>query len=126
MLTKTGTVPAASDQMIVPTHAANTISDSGRIHGARSLESAKPSAPAPATVAAVPANACVSAASSTVAKYAITGPSPSPMAVAVANSQPIANGPTRKRSPANEDTSSIPKPTNESSRAVPSWRSRPR
>ena len=48
------------------------------------------------------------------------------MAVAVANSQPIANGPTRKRSPANEDTSSIPKPTKEMIRAVPSSRSRPR
>ena len=54
--------------MTVPMHAANTTSDSGRIQGARSFESAKPSAPQPATVAAVPAAACVSAASSTVAK----------------------------------------------------------
>ena len=56
----------------------------------------------------------------------MTGPSPSPIAVAVANSQPIANGPTRKRSPPNDDTSSIPKPANEMIRAVPSSRSRPR
>ena len=36
-------MPPNSDQMIVPAHAANTISDSGRIHGARSFESTKPS-----------------------------------------------------------------------------------
>ena len=55
----------------------------------------------------------------------MTGPRPSPIAVAVANSQPIANGPTRKRAPPNDDTSSIPKPTNEMIRAVPISRSRP-
>src|SRR3954447_4424328 len=55
----------------------------------------------------------------------MTGPRPSPIAVAVANSHPIANAPTRKRSPAKDDTSSIPKPTNEQIRAVPSARSRP-
>ena len=48
--------------------AANTSSASGRIQRARSLLSAKPSAPAPSTVAAVPATACVSAAASTEAK----------------------------------------------------------
>ena len=53
------------------------------------------------------------------------GPRPRPIAVAVANSQPIANVPTRKRSPANDDTSSIPKPAKEQIRAVPSARSRP-
>src|SRR3954451_7933897 len=56
----------------------------------------------------------------------MTGPRPSPIAVAVANSHPIANVPTRKRSPAKDDTSSIPKPANEQIRAVPSARSRPR
>ena len=35
------------------------------------------------------------------------------MSSAVANSQTIANGPTRKRSPANDETSSMPKPPNE-------------
>ena len=48
-----------------------------------------------------------------------------PIASAVANSQNIANGPTRKRSPANDETSSMPKPANENSRAVPSSRSFP-
>ena len=118
-------MPPNSDHTIVPTQAANTSSDSGRIHGARSLLSAKPSAPAPSTVAAVPAKACVSAASSTDAKYSMTGPRPSPISSAVANSQPIANVPTRKRAPANDETSSIPKPANEQRRAVPSEMSRP-
>ena len=53
------------------------------------------------------------------------GPRPRPIISAVANSQAIANGPTRKRSPANELTSSMPKPANEQMRAVPSDRSRP-
>ena len=61
-------MPPNSDHTIVPQHAAKTSSETGRIQGARSFESAKPSAPAPSTVAAVPANACVSAALSTVAK----------------------------------------------------------
>ncbi len=56
----------------------------------------------------------------------MTGPRPSPIAVAVANSQAIANGPTRKRAPPKDDASSIPKPTNEMIRAVPISRSRPR
>ena len=73
----------------------------------------------------MPAKACVSAAVSTVAKYAITGPRPSPITSAVANSQPIANEPTRNRAPANEETSSIPKPAKERIRAVPTARSRP-
>ena len=76
-------------------------------------------------MAAVPANACVSALVSTVAKYEITGPRPSPITRAVANSQPIANEPTRKRSPPNDDTISIPKPTNDMTRAVPIAMSRP-
>ena len=74
----------------------------------------------------MPAAACVSASACTVAKYWMTGPRPSPIAVAVANSQPIANGPTRKRAPPNDDTSSIPKPAKEMIRAVPISRSRPR
>src|SRR4029078_6792369 len=90
--------PAISVTTTVPQHAANTTSDSGRIHGARSFDMKNPSAPAPATVAAVPAKACVSAEVWTVAKYAMTGPSPSPITRAVAKSQHIAHEATRKHS----------------------------
>jgi hypothetical protein len=60
--------PPNSVHTIVPQQAANTSSDTGRIHGARSFDRKKPSAAAAATVAAVPAKAWVSAAVSTVAK----------------------------------------------------------
>src|SRR3954447_1774347 len=60
-------------------HSAKTTSASGRIQRARSGLRTKPSAPAPSTVAAVPAKAWVSAASSTLAKDSMTGPRPRPL-----------------------------------------------
>ena len=47
------------------------------------------------------------------------------MTNAVAKSQAMANAPTRKRAPANDDTSSMPNPANDRIRAVPTSRSRP-